>query len=171
MGRVRHLVRRFVTSVRGRSPDEADERWARSLLTDAEIGLWGRMSPTDRAHAVEVARRTAAQLDEPTVLAAALLHDVGKVEADAGVAVRVVATVLDPLISARRAARLAERSGPVAAVGRQLGYPARGAALLADAGSARLVIQWAAEHHLPKQRWTVAADVGEILQGADNASR
>jgi len=170
MGRARHLVRRFATSVRGRTPDAADETWARSLLTDAEIALWERMTPTDRAHAVEVARRTALELDDPAVLAAALLHDVGKIEAQAGAAVRVVASLVGPVVSDARAAQLAGRTGVAGTLGRLRGYPALGANLLAGAGSARLVIQWAAEHHAPRQRWTVPANVGRVLQAADNKS-
>jgi hypothetical protein len=169
--RIGHLVRRFVTSVRGREPDGADERWAASLLSSAELALWQRLHATDRAHAVEVARRVASTHTGPVVLAAALMHDIGKVEADSGVVVRVAASLLGPLVSDGRAEQLARRQGVVGSLGRQLRYPGIGARLLADAGSDRLVIQWAAEHHQPRHRWTVDPGIGAVLQAADDASR
>lgn len=169
-GRARHLVRRFVTTLRGRSPEQVDERWVRSLLVPREIELWERMTATDRAHGVEVARRTAESIDTPEVLAAALLHDVGKVEADAGIVSRVLATLVDPFVSETRASGWAQRTGPVGTLGRLLCYPQIGARLLADVGSARLVVQWAAEHHQPPRRWTIDPAIGTVLQAADDAS-
>jgi hypothetical protein len=169
-GRLGHLVRRFATTVAGRRPEPVDEKWVRSILSACEIQLWEQMTATDRAHGVEVARRTAESIDEPRVLAAALLHDVGKVEAEAGVMMRVLATLTDPLVSESREAEWATRSGPIGKLGRLLCYPQIGAMLLADAGSDRLVVQWAAEHHHPAHRWTVDPAVGAVLQAADDAS-
>ena len=57
--------------------------------------MWRRMSGPDRRHAVAVARRVDDRLrgaNRP-VLAAALLHDVGKVDSGLGTPVRVVATL------------------------------------------------------------------------------
>lgn len=176
MKRAGHLVRRFARSLLPRRPSEEDERWVSAILTTSQIGLWARVGPTDRAHAVDVARRVARRLgegdaeDRLDVLRAALLHDVGKVESGAGVPLRVVATLLGPVITEARAMRLAQRGGVAGRLGRQLRYPALGAELLAEVGSSRLVTRWAAEHHLEPGRWTVDSQVGALLQAADDAA-
>ena len=56
-------------------------------MTPGEAGLWRRMSAADRRHAVVVARRADATLGTAAtreVLAAALLHDVGKIDSGLG---------------------------------------------------------------------------------------
>ncbi len=117
------------------------------------------MSGPDRRHAVGVARRVAAAgLDERPVLAAALLHDVGKVSSGLGTFARVYATVIGRV--ARRSAR-----GRVATY---LAHPSIGAGLLQDAGAAPLTVAWAAEHHLPPSRWTVERDIGLVLKASDD---
>ena len=58
-----------------------------SILSESELKLWPRMSRADRRHAVGVAREVERQLGREAttpVLAAALLHDVGKVSAGLG---------------------------------------------------------------------------------------
>jgi response regulator RpfG family c-di-GMP phosphodiesterase len=109
------------------------------------------MSGPDRRHAVGVARRVGSS----DLLEAALLHDVGKIESGLGTFARVFATVAGSYA----------RSGPFALY-RQ--YPVIGARLLADAGAAPLTVAWAAEHHLPEERWTVPVAAGRILQAADD---
>jgi predicted HD phosphohydrolase len=56
------------------------------------------MSVADRSHAITVARRFGAMLPGATreALAAALLHDVGKVASNLGSTARVVATIVGP---------------------------------------------------------------------------
>ena len=66
------------------------------VLSAEELELWRRMSGADRRHAHGVAKRVERSLgNEATapVLAAALLHDVGKVDADLGTYGRVIATL------------------------------------------------------------------------------
>ncbi|MGH9111993.1 MAG: hypothetical protein ACRDZN_06830, partial [Acidimicrobiales bacterium] len=76
-----HLVRRFVGSLRPGGPAPDDDRWAVGLMVHGEVLLWRGMCAADRRHAVGVARRVdtalGARATRP-VLAAALLHDVGK---------------------------------------------------------------------------------------------
>jgi putative nucleotidyltransferase with HDIG domain len=113
------------------------------------------MSDPDRRHAVDVAHAVG---DAPReVLAAALLHDVGKVESGLGTFARVGATVLGAV----------RRKWP-GRVGAYLHHDELGAALLAQAGSDPFTIAWAREHHLAPERWTVARDVGERLKAADD---
>ncbi|MCC6433708.1 MAG: HD domain-containing protein [Acidimicrobiales bacterium] len=162
-----HLVRRFAAAARRAGPTPQDEAWARSLLTDAEATLWQRHRPGDRRHSVAVARHLAASRAEDRkeegelpgwLLPAALLHDIGKVDADLPVAGRVVASLLK-LLGVRVAPGV---------LGRYLGYPAHGAALLTAAGSQPEVAAWAAQHHEPPNRWSVPAQWGQLLAAADD---
>ena len=83
------------------------------------------MQAQDRRHSIEVARRLMADLDDAPrdVVAAALLHDVGKIQSRLGTFARVVATVVGP-----RTARFR----------RYHDHEALGVGLLASAGSTEL---------------------------------
>jgi len=165
MTKAGHLVRRFVGSLKPGDPPPADEAWARDVLLAGERPLWDRMSGPDRRHAVGVARRTEAALGHRAtrpVVAAALLHDVGKVEAGLGTFARVGATVLAGVAGRERLARRRGR------LGRYLRHDVVGAELLAAAGSDPLTRTWAREHHLPPARWTVDPEVGAALKAADD---
>lgn len=128
------------------------------------------MSPADRRHAVGVARRAAAALGEPSreVVAAALLHDAGKIESDLGTPGRVVATVAAAVTGRRRVEAWASRPGLAGRIGLYLRHPQLGAELLSAAGSDPLTVAWAGEHHLPEERWTVPLAVGLALKAADD---
>lgn len=90
-----HLVKRFVGSLSPAAPTVADEVWAESFLLDGELALWRRLSNVDRRHAIRVARRF-----EPLgswtrdEMAAALLHDIGKIASQLSTLERVGATIL-----------------------------------------------------------------------------
>ena len=98
VARAGHLARRLAGSLSRRPPEPQREAWARSLLLPGELALWERMGNPDRRHSIEVARRFR-QLVETTTrdeLAAALLHDIGKVESGLGTTARVAATIIGP---------------------------------------------------------------------------
>jgi hypothetical protein len=129
------------------------------------------MSGADRRHAVGVARRTVAELGEDAtrpIVAAALLHDVGKVESGFGPWRRAIATVLGFLGGHARAERWRTGRPPLDRVGRYLCHDAIGADLLSAAGSDPVTVAWAREHHLPAERWSVPAGVGAALKLADD---
>ena len=138
-----------------------DDEWVGEVLTPAERHLWDLMSLPDRKHAAGVAREADRLLGgaERPVLAAALLHDVGKIDAGLGTIGRVVATVADALLG-RRA--LPGR------LGRYRRHDAIGAELLREAKSDPLTVTWAREHHLPPSRWTLPPDVTAALAEADD---
>ena len=80
VGRLPHLARRFFGSLRPGGPSSEDTGWAERHLLPGEVELWRRLSNPDRRHLVGVARGAVERLGDPDrpVVAAALLHDVGK---------------------------------------------------------------------------------------------
>lgn len=181
-----HLAQRFFGAISPAGPSPADEAWALSALLPGEQALWHRMSGPDRRHAVGVARDTVRALGAEhaprEVVAAALLHDVGKVEAGLGTFARVGVT-LAAMAAGRR--RLLEWSGPPpgtgagartdaasapslrSRLGLYLAHDQVGAQLLEAAGSQPFTSTWAREHHLPPERWTVGLAEGTALKKAD----
>jgi len=162
-----HLARRFLGSLSPRPLDPADAAWAEAQLLPGERALWARLSLADRKHAAGVARDVALRLGGRAtrpVLAAALLHDVGKVDAGLGTFGRVAAT----LVGRRRGARWRGAAGVRGRFGRYLHHDAIGAALLEQAGADPVTVAWAREHHRPEGHWTVPVEVGRALRDADD---
>jgi hypothetical protein len=169
--RLGHLTKRFFGSLWPKGPSRQDEEWVRSVLSDGELKLWQRMSRADRRHAVGVARHAERQLDHEAtkpVLAAALLHDVGKVSAGLGTYGRVVATLAGAAAGRSMAEAWTRGEGFTRKVGLYLRHPDLGADMLALAGSDRLTVTWAREHHLPEDQWTLPQRVAGALKAADD---
>lgn len=126
-----HLVRRFAGSLSKRLPDDA---LAARHLDAAELALWRRFGPADQRHSLLVAERLlAAHPDAPRhEIAAALLHDIGKLDAGLGTFGRVVAT-LAPIGDRARRYRDHERIG--AAMLRSVGSDERTVAIVAGKSS------------------------------------
>jgi hypothetical protein len=166
-------VRRFFATLLPLGPKAEDDAWAREHLSDAEQDLWATMARVDRRHSAAVARTVAADLGDQAdtpVIAAALLHDVGKTIPHLGVFGRVVAT-LSEMVAGEETARLwSEAHGITRRVGQYVLYPELGVDLLKMAGSDDLVIAWSREHHLPADEWTVDLEIGKVLQRADDAN-
>jgi hypothetical protein len=171
------LAGRFFSALVPFGPTPSDESWARDQLSDGEQALWHRMSGPDRRHAIGVARHTIGLLDpdqaRPEVIAAALLHDVGKVEASFGTLARVWITLAALAVGRTRVLRWAgepsegDRPSARARVGLYLTHDRLGAQLLEDAGSRTFTVSWAAEHHLPPEQWTIDAALCGVLKDAD----
>jgi hypothetical protein len=173
MPKFAHLIKRALTSAVPLGPWRADDVWARGQLNDAEQELWGRMSRPDRRHAAGVARRVDDGLGDGAtqpVIAAALLHDVGKIEAGFGTYRRVVATLSglvvrhDPDVIAA----WTRTTGFTRRVGLYLQHDRLGGDLLAIAGSDPLTEAWAREHHRPESEWSVPIPIGRALKDADD---
>lgn len=172
-----HLVRRFFGSLRPRPATPIDEAWAESFLTPAEGAVWAELPASERAYAIRVARHTEQDLagtaaaGEPRWIAAALVHDVGKLDAHLGVSGRVVATLAGVVVSRDRAHDWAGgASGFRTRVGQYLVHDERGAVRLRDAGARPEVAAWAEVHHRP-DRWPecgIPAPVCEALAAADD---
>ena len=172
MRRLLHLVRRFFATVIPLGPTRADDDWAREQLTEAEQELWSRMARVDRRHSARVARRVVDELGERAtkpVVAAALLHDVGKTIPRLGAFGRVVATLSEAVAGEAQARLWVRSSGFTRRVGQYVLYPELGVDLLRMAGTDDLVIAWSREHHLPEADWTVDPELGRALRRADDA--
>lgn len=171
-----HLARRFAGSLWPGGPGVAGEAWARNWLSEPEVALWSRMGGADRRHAVAVARRAAGSLGSPdgtavgrAILAAGLLHDVGKVESRLGVLARTAATVVALVAGRDRVAAWA--AFPPCwrrRAGLYVSHDRVGAEMLSAAGSDPFVVAWAAEHHLPAHGRSVEPRVAGVLAAADD---
>jgi hypothetical protein len=169
--RVGHLVKRFLGSLRPGGPGRDAEAWVAGVLTEGELDLWRRMPGPDRRHAHGVARQVERALGHEAsrpVLAAALLHDVGKLDAGLRTYGRVVATLSGAAAGHEMAELWVTRDGFTRKVGLYLLHPRIGGDLLALAGSDELTVAWAREHHLPEDEWTVPAAVGRVLKSCDD---
>jgi hypothetical protein len=154
-----------------RGPSGADATWAESQLLPGELALWTRMSRQDRRHAAGVARRVEVALGDQAsrpVLAAALLHDCGKIASGLSTYGRVVATLSIKVAGRDQALAWSETRGFTRRVGLYAEHPRLGADLLGLAESAPLTVAWTAEHHLPEDQWTVPLEVGSVLKAADD---
>ncbi len=173
-----HRVRRFFSSLSSAAPDPADAEWADAWLSEREQLAFARMAPVDRRHSIAVARAVVEHLDrvgltesDPDarwVVAAALLHDVGKSVAGLGTYGRSVATLSGWVGGHDMAASWADTRGFTRRVGLYLQYPQLGADVLVMAGSDERVAAWAAQHHEPEERWSIPVEVGRLLVLADD---
>ena len=141
------------------------------MLSEAEYALWRRQYGPDRRHTAAVAREVERRLGNeatPPVVAAALLHDVGKLDADLGTWGRVVAT-LSAKVAGRETARLWIKStGFTRKVGLYLQHPEIGADMLEMAQSDPLTVAWAAEHHRSPEQWTIDPAIAQVLHDVDD---
>lgn len=166
-----HLARRFFSSLRPGGPKQPEDEWARSQLLPAEQALWARMSNPDRRHAAGVARDVERSLgNEATrpVLAAALLHDVGKIESGLRTYGRVVATLCGMVVGREQAKMWMRSRGFTRRVGMYLLHPDLGGDLLGMAGSDPLTEAWAREHHRPPDQWTIEPHLAHVLKDCDD---
>jgi len=170
VGSLPHLIWRFLGSLWPGGPRPDHEAWALDHLGPDERRLWHRMSGPDRRHAIAVAHRTIALLsDRPAprpVVAAALLHDVGKVESRVGTIGRAVITALAMCLGRQRLVAT-EADGWRGRARAYLLHDRIGGRLLRAADSDPLTVAWAEQHHLPPGRWTVDRRVAEALKAAD----
>ena len=142
-------------------------------LLDTECELWRRMSGPDRRHSVLVARRVERTLGHEAtreVLAAALLHDVGKNESGLGTYGRVIATASAAVVGhdPDTIRNWTRTRGFTRRVGLYLQHPKLGGDLLGMAGSDPLTEAWAREHHLPPEDWTIDLVLAQALKDADD---
>ncbi len=93
-----HLSRRAVSSWKNSALSDDEIALAAKILSAGEQELWLSMQPRDCRHSLIVLSRfiefaPSARREEQ---AAALLHDVGKVDSDLGWCLRIIATIVGP---------------------------------------------------------------------------
>jgi hypothetical protein len=172
--KLRHLTSRFVRAL-WPGPARADDReWVATMLTPDELELWRRMPNHDQRHSAGVARRVDAALagtrwaGDRRWLEAALLHDVGKVDAGLSVPGRVAATVVIVARGREEVASAADAPGYRGRIARYSQHPARGAALIDRAGGSPEAARWAATHHDSAPPPGIPDEVVAALWAADD---
>jgi hypothetical protein len=134
-GTLPHLVRRFIGTITAKPLTAPEQDRVAALLAPGEAALFWAQAPADRRHAYDTMARTEAVSDDSTVLAAALLHDVGKVAGSRNALARSLATVLDAL------------GWPMpAAMRRYRDHGQIGAELLEATGASTLAVDFARRH-------------------------
>jgi putative nucleotidyltransferase with HDIG domain len=144
------------------------------VLTPPELELWERLPRHDHHHTVEVARRVedalagTAHAGDPRWLAAALLHDIGKLQSGLGIYGRVMATLAG---RARPDQADAWRGQPGwrRRVGDYLRHDLIGAEMLRGVGGRPEPAHWAEAHHgrVPVDPAVVPGAVAAVLAEAD----
>jgi hypothetical protein len=167
-----YRVRQFVLALAAYArPDVADEQAAAALLNPAALALFRRMSVDERRHSLRVLSGVrAAGGSDPGLLAAALLHDVGKTRARLWLWERPL-----PVLARALAPSLAERWGQGAPRGWRRAFvvaaqhAAWGAELAAAAGCSDVTVALIRHHQAPVQ--TAPPQIGTllaVLQAADD---
>jgi len=176
MRRVWHLSRRFAGALRPGAPRPADTEWVATVLTSGELTLWSLMPRHDRRHSIAVARRVEHTLagtpyaGDPRWLAAALLHDVGKLDAGLGVFGRVGATLAGAAAGHELADVWSGKRGITRRVGLYLRHAELGATRIRVAGGREEAARWAAAHHEADARHAsgLPLEVAAALCAADD---
>ena len=139
-----HLTKRLVGAAVAQPLRSNEVNEVAAILTPTELQLFTQLSTADQRHALHVLRRFDAFVGEalhvtPPVAArrAALLHDIGKVQAPLGTLMRVVATMVGPRTAAFR--RYHEHETIGVAMLEQAGSDPTTVMLLRGQGDAQLV--------------------------------
>jgi len=150
---LRELAARAIGAARGAPCDPADRAWVSAILTPNELDLWSGLSAYDQRHTIQVARRVERRLASTVYAgdtlwpAAALMHDVGKREADLSLPERAVATLGSRLVGVARARRwLRSRARMKRRLGLYLLHGEVGARLIRGAGGREAIAAWAEIH-------------------------
>ncbi len=165
-----HLAGRFFGALSPRPPRSVDVAWVRSVCTDDEFAVWSRQPAHDRRHSVAVARRVQAALagtefaDDPRWIEAALLHDIGKVDARLGLMGRVGATLAGSVAGHDLADAWSQRRGITRRVGLYLRHPEIGADRIRRCGGSDEAARWAAVHQTPARHHE--ADLPDVVVAA-----
>lgn len=177
-----HLVKRFFGALVPGGPSHDDEAWVASILPPALFAEWRAMPGHDRRHSIGVARRTQSALrahasgvddaNPPEALdewvTAALVHDVGKLDAGLGVLGRVAATSARGVLGRERTDRWVDRRGVRLRFARYFRHGALGADRIRAAGGSEAVARWAAAHHDPSH-WAATGIPPEVMAALDAA--
>jgi hypothetical protein len=150
-----HLVSRFFESLVPRRVSSEERDWVEQTLLPAELALWTRLPRADQRESVGVAYRTQAELagteyaGDPRWSAAALLHDVGKLDARFGPVRRAIATLLAITLGPRVVESWVDKSGFRRRCALYVFHDQLGADRVKLAGGRKEAALWADAHHRP----------------------
>jgi hypothetical protein len=176
VGREVHLARRFLGALSPAAPKPDDVAWVASVLNSRELRVWDRLPRHDRRHSIAVARRVEATLadtehaGDPRWLEAALLHDVGKLDAHLGVFGRVAATLAGAVAGHDMADAWSGKQGITRRFGLYLRHPELGATRIRLCEGSREAAVWAEAHQDPDRydRTGIPRVVIDALVAADD---
>jgi hypothetical protein len=157
-----------------RQADDAQRQRARALLSPAEYALFQAMQPGEQLHSIQVMDQLRGQGHQnPHLLAAALLHDVGKSKLPLNVwerALIVLAHALFPRQAAFWGAQPEPHSGWQKAFVVSQRHAAWGAALAEQAGSSACTVSLIRKHQdePPKSPRNEEDALLTLLQAADD---
>jgi len=169
-----HLAGRFFGALSPAPPKAADVEWVRGVLNGDCFSQFRRQPNHDQRHAIGVARDVECRLaDTPYAgddrwLAAALLHDIGKLDGRLSVYGRVVATVAGSVAGHDMAEVWSTKSGFTRRVGLYLRHAELGADRIRLAQGPEEAARWAAAHHHPDD-WDATGIPPEVLTALDAA--
>jgi hypothetical protein len=172
-----HLPRRFLRALWPGAPKPAATRRVEEILTPSELALWRALPNHDRRYSIRVAQLVERDLagteyaGDPRWLAAALLHDTGKLDAGLGVIGRSAATITAALAGERRVTSWQSASGWRGRVATYFHHDELGARRIRDAGGRDEAAAWTFAHH-HRDRWAatgIPPVVMQALQAADDS--
>jgi len=172
----KHLVKRFFGSIFAKELSLEAQGWVSDRLLGGEKLIWNQLSVEDQCHSHEVALnvflRCQDELDVSdeklrTIVAAALLHDCGKLVSGYGTYRRVGATLFWLVVPSSNAKKWVNKKGLKKLAQYRL-HPELGAKMLKEAGSSELTYVWAADHHKPSEKWATPHQIGSILKECDD---
>ena len=145
------------------------------MLQAEELDLWSHLSLADRRESVGVARRTEAALagtehaGDTRWLAAALLHDIGKLDARFGPVRRAFATTAAAVLGPRMVESWVDKTGFIRRCALYVFHDQLGADRVKIAGGRREAALWAEAHHRPAiwDETGIPSDVVVALAAAD----
>jgi hypothetical protein len=161
-------------SLRPGPPRASDVAWVEGVLPPGAVALWSRMPNPDRRHSVAVARRVdhalagTAYAGDARWLAAALLHDVGKIDSGLRTYGRVAATLAAGAAGRDHAETWSTRRGFTRRVGLYVQHPRLGADMIRVAGGPEEAAIWAAAHHQPGT-WDATGIPREVVAALESA--
>ncbi len=174
-GNFGHLVRRFFGSLNCRDLGHVQNAWVENVLSTVEYELWLSQSSTDRYHTFFAARRVELELANDTtladddtrwVIAAALLHDIGKLDSNLGTLGRVAATLVGLVMPATALGNWCQKRGLRKRISSYLNHAEIGAELLQNAQSDGRVVTWVRQHHQP--HGDTPLKIAQLLKRADH---
>jgi hypothetical protein len=170
---VLYRARQFFMALRATAPSSEGLEKARSVLTEEQMSVFGRLQPSEQAHSLAVLGALLEQGENnPDLLVAALLHDVGKLCHPLRLWERVM-IVISQLIFPRQLKKWGE--GLPYGVKRPFvvaeQHPVWGAELVAEAGASPLAVALVRRHQqalAPAANLSLEDRLLLALQSADN---